>query len=70
MAPFSLVVLLYASARVARAHVLPRQLGEAFFNPTHGGGSWLDNTSNGLGEPLNVMHSFSGFYSLRATTIY
>jgi hypothetical protein len=70
MAPFSLVVLLYASARVALAHVLPRQIGNAFFDPTHGGGSWLDNAGDGLGEPLNVIHSFSGCYSLRATTIY
>ena len=25
-----------------------------FFNPVAGGGSWLDNAGNGLGEPLNV----------------
>lgn len=25
-----------------------------FFDPIPGGGSWLDNAGNGLGEPLNV----------------
>lgn len=25
-----------------------------FFDPTAGGGSWLDNAAPGLGEPLNV----------------
>jgi hypothetical protein len=70
MAPFCLAVMLYASARVALAHVLPRQLDVAFSDPAQGGGSWLDNTGNGLGEPMNVTHSFSGCHSSRATTIF
>ncbi|TCD61905.1 hypothetical protein EIP91_007719 [Steccherinum ochraceum] len=33
----------------------------AFFNPVDGGGSWLDDANDGLGEPLNVV--ISGFSS-------
>jgi hypothetical protein len=29
----------------------------AFIDPTKGNGSWLDNSGNGLGEPLNVIRS-------------
>lgn len=28
--------------------------GMAYYNPTAGGGSMLDNAGNGYGEPLNV----------------
>ncbi|KAI0081858.1 hypothetical protein K474DRAFT_1586636 [Panus rudis PR-1116 ss-1] len=31
--------------------------GVAFFDPTKGGGSWLDNAGGGGGEPLNVIVS-------------
>ncbi|KAI0299725.1 hypothetical protein B0F90DRAFT_1726818, partial [Multifurca ochricompacta] len=35
----------------------PASTAISFVNPTPGGGSLLDNTSNGLGEPLNVIIS-------------
>lgn len=31
---------------------------QGFFDPTAGGGSWLDDAGDGAGEPLNV----SGFH--------
>jgi hypothetical protein len=52
---FALVGLLCTQA--ALADVLSRQPTPGFFNPSIGGGSWLDNAGNGLGEPLNVIFS-------------
>lgn len=55
MARFALIPLLCAQAVLG--HVLSRGLAVGFVNPTLGGGSWLDNAGNGLGEPLNVIIS-------------
>ncbi|KAI0256199.1 hypothetical protein BJV78DRAFT_1273107 [Lactifluus subvellereus] len=55
MARFALVPLLCAQAVLG--HVLSRRLAVDFVNPATGGGSWLDNAGNSLGEPLNVVIS-------------
>lgn len=47
----ALLLALFAPA------VLASPSASAFFAPTAGGGSWLDDTGNGLGEPLNVVIS-------------
>lgn len=44
----ALLLALFAPA------VLASPSATALFAPTAGGGSWLDDTGNGLGEPLNV----------------
>ncbi|KAF8972963.1 hypothetical protein BDZ97DRAFT_1649476 [Flammula alnicola] len=46
----SITGILLAALRVSSSSV-------AFFNPTAGGGSMLDNAAPGLGEPLNVIVS-------------
>ncbi|KAI5114719.1 hypothetical protein M0805_006933, partial [Coniferiporia weirii] len=38
-------------------HAIPDTEAVAFFNPTDGGGSLLDDAGGGLGEPLNVIIS-------------
>ncbi|TFY59117.1 hypothetical protein EVG20_g7905 [Dentipellis fragilis] len=56
MARFALFGLLFAQA----AFGLPQEVWKraaAYYNPTDGGGSLLDNAGNGLGEPLNVIVS-------------
>ena len=35
--------------------------GVAYYNPTAGGGSMLDNAGDGYGEPLNVWFGFFCF---------
>jgi hypothetical protein len=67
-ARFALIVLLCVQA--ALSHILSRQPALGFFDPSNGGGSWLDNAGNGLGEPLNVIHSPSSCPPLRVTTVY
>lgn len=48
--------ILLVKLRPARALHVPdlEKRAVAYFNPLDGGGSLLDDTGNGLGEPLNV----------------
>lgn len=59
MARFYLAALLCAHATLGFGLPKPRSSGLDFFDPRQGGGSWLDNAGDGLGEPLNVKLSFS-----------
>lgn len=47
------LTILVSFALCASARSLQKR-AVAFFNPVDGGGSMLDDTGNGLGEPLNV----------------
>lgn len=56
MVRFALLVLLSVHAALGISGSLPKRTTPdvAFFDPTQGGGSWLDSGSGALGEPLNV----------------
>lgn len=57
-------VLLTAFAALALAAPSPRSSAAvAYFDPTAGGGSWLDVAGTGVGEPMNVRPALS-FLSL------
>lgn len=52
--------LIALGASLVRALPLESRAGVTYYDPTVGGGSWLDNAGSG-GEPLNVSSS-SPFY--------
>ncbi|CAL1707002.1 unnamed protein product [Somion occarium] len=56
------ILFAFTLLATATAHVTSRSARRdinavAFFDPTQGGGSWLDNAGSGGGEPLNVVIS-------------
>lgn len=56
MVRFALLVLLSIHATLGISGSLQKRTTSdvAFFDPTQGGGSWLDSGNGALGEPLNV----------------
>jgi len=53
----ALIVFVSSALAVPALPTASSQAPVPFFTPTDGGGSWLDNAGNGLGEPLNVIIS-------------
>jgi hypothetical protein len=49
-----LIFVMRLASTLVPSSTMDKQGGIAYFNPTTGGGSMLENAGDGYGEPLNV----------------